>query len=354
MLERSMATVSHGPAKLTDDQLLDEVRVLAERERRATVQLLTALTELDTRRLYLGQGYSSLFTYCTRQLHLSEGAAYRRIEAARAARRFPLILGMLSEGALTLTSVCLLSKHLTPANHRAVLEAARDCTRREVEAQVAALQPKPPVLAFVRKLPTSRKPDHSRVQRSIAATELSLPAAPPDTCSPSSGRQTIAVTPSHVSRLTPLAPDSYRVQLTVSRATHDRLREAQDLMRHVSPHGDLATIVDRALTLLIEDLRKQRWAQTDRPRAQHNSDPRSRHVPASVKREVWTRDRGRCAFVGAAGRCGERGLLELHHVVPFAAGGPTRSDNLELRCRAHNAYEAQQYFGEWMVPAAPH
>lgn len=147
--------------------------------------------------------------------------------------------------------------------------------------------------------------------------------------------------------LTPLTPDSYRVQLTVNRPTHDKLREAQDLMRHVSPSGDLAVIFDRALTLLVEDLRKRRWAQTDRPGAPQPSHSQSRHVPASVKRDVWARDGGRCAFIGAAGRCGERGLLELHHVVPFAEGGPTTSANLELRCRAHNAYEAQQYFGEW-------
>jgi 5-methylcytosine-specific restriction endonuclease McrA len=64
---------------------------------------------------------------------------------------------------------------------------------------------------------------------------------------------------------------------------------------------------------------------------------------------VWKRDGGRCAFVGADGRCTERGLLELHHLVPFAEGGPTTSANLQLRCRAHNAYEAQQYFGEWLL-----
>ena len=48
--------------------------------------------ELDARRLYLGEGYSSLFTYCTQALHLAEGAAYNRIETARAARRFPMVL----------------------------------------------------------------------------------------------------------------------------------------------------------------------------------------------------------------------------------------------------------------------
>jgi hypothetical protein len=67
-------------------------------------------------------------------------------------------------------------------------------------------------------------------------------------------------------------------------------------------------------------------------------------VPATVRRKVWARDDGQCAFVGIDGHCAERGFLEFHHVVPFAEGGSTTVDNLELRCRAHNAYEACQYF----------
>ncbi|HEX2340645.1 MAG TPA: HNH endonuclease [Vicinamibacterales bacterium] len=68
-------------------------------------------------------------------------------------------------------------------------------------------------------------------------------------------------------------------------------------------------------------------------------------MPAAVKREVWTRDSGRCAFIGARGRCHETGFLELHHVVPYARGGPAVADNIELRCAAHNAHEAELCFG---------
>jgi hypothetical protein len=80
---------------LSDQQLLSEVRLLAAREREATAQLIASLCEMDARRLYLGEGCSSLFTYCTQVLHLSEHAAYARIEAARAARRFPQVLDAL-------------------------------------------------------------------------------------------------------------------------------------------------------------------------------------------------------------------------------------------------------------------
>jgi 5-methylcytosine-specific restriction endonuclease McrA len=63
-----------------------------------------------------------------------------------------------------------------------------------------------------------------------------------------------------------------------------------------------------------------------------------------VKREVWRRDKGRCAYIGREGRCTERGFLEYHHVQPYAAGGAATTANIELRCRAHNAYEAALFF----------
>jgi len=67
------------------------IRTAAD-ERRVTAELLALLAELDKRRLYLGQGCASLFTFCTQVLRLSEHAAYHRIEAARIARQFPAIL----------------------------------------------------------------------------------------------------------------------------------------------------------------------------------------------------------------------------------------------------------------------
>ena len=68
-------------------------------------------------------------------------------------------------------------------------------------------------------------------------------------------------------RIVPIAPERYRIQLTVSRETHDRFRRAQALLRHAVPSGDAAEIFDRAITLLVERLESQRFAETARPRA---------------------------------------------------------------------------------------
>jgi hypothetical protein len=105
------------PSHLSDAALVAEVRFLAGREWGVTAQLIAHLAEFDARRLYLPAGFPSLFAYCVEVLRLSESEAYNRIEAARAARKFPVILDRLAEGSLNMTTVRLLASHLTADNH---------------------------------------------------------------------------------------------------------------------------------------------------------------------------------------------------------------------------------------------
>ena len=337
MVEERMTTNNIVLATLDDTSLLDAAKRLATEERRATAALLRALREIDSRRLYLGQGCASMFAYCTQVLHLAEGAAYNRIEASRAARSYPVILDLLEQSAITLTAVRLLAPHLTTENHGAVLASARHKSRREVEELIAALHPKPDAPVIVRKVPQPRTAPPAAPLLAATPAQAPRPVADADTTTSS------RLTSSRVA--TPLAPERYRMQLTVSRETHDRFRRAQALLRHAVPSGDAAEIFDRALTMLVEDLERRKAAQVSRPRATREGDGMSRQIPAAVRREVWKRDGGRCAFVGAHGRCRETGFLEFHHVQPFAAGGRGTVGNIELRCRAHNAYEASLFFG---------
>ena len=141
---------------MEDRALLDAAKHLVIEEHLATAALLRALMEIDTRRLYLGEGCASMFSYCTQVLHLAEGAAYNRIEAARAARGYPLILELFEQGAVTLTAVRLLAPHLTVENHVAVLGSATHKSKREIEELVCALKPRPDAPIVVRRLPTPR------------------------------------------------------------------------------------------------------------------------------------------------------------------------------------------------------
>ena len=331
-----MANASAILAELSDREVLARIHDAVRDERIATSRVIALLMELDARRLYLGEGYSSLFTYCTQALHYSEHAAYNRIETARAARRFPTILTLIESGDVTLTAVRMLAPHLTEVNHRDVLERARHKSKREIELLIATLHPRADAPSIVRKLPTPMPP--------MLPTPLPQNEAAPET--PTSDT---AVAPGRPvlrpAEIKPLAPERFKIQFTVSRDTYEKLRRVQDLLRHTVPTGDPAIIFERGLRLLLADLERTRMGKVEQPRGARAGKKYSRHIPAAIKRAVWQRDNGRCAFKGPHGRCPETGFLEYHHVVPFADGGETSSTNLELRCRAHNQYEADLWFG---------
>jgi hypothetical protein len=327
-----------------DRELLDALARATGDDRRVTTELLALLGEVDARRLYLGEGCSSLFTYCTEVLRFSEHAAYHRIEVARAARAFPMILDLVAEGGVTLTTVALLRPHLTKENHGWLLEAARHKSKRDVEHQVACLAPRPDVAPMIRRLP-SPSPAHgpARIQEeSTIASQAPTSTAPPNLVVAS-----VVQPPKPL--IAPLASDRFLLRVTLSAEAHAKLRRAQQLMGHSLPEGDPATILEKALSLLVAELERVKIASVKQPSAGTNgrslSLACSRHIPAAVRRQVWARDDGRCAFVGPRGRCTETSRLEFHHLVPFARGGPTISANLSVRCRAHNGYESELAFG---------
>jgi hypothetical protein len=165
----------------------------------------------------------------------------------------------------------------------------------------------------------------------------------------------------------PLSPDRYKLQLTIGGDTLEKLRLAKDMLGHAIPSGDEAAILDRALTALLVELAKKKFSDTRRPRPSRGTKAGARDPSAQVKRAVWLRDLGRCAFVGpgdtqrpremsgdgftpeprkTSRRCNERRFIEFHHIDPHVLGGEATVDQIQLRCRRHNDYEGRLYFGK--------
>lgn len=270
---------------LADGALLEEATRLALTERCSTAQLIAAISEVDARGLYFQQGCSSIFTYCRRVLLLSEHAAYHRITAARIAQRYPTVLDRLADGALTLSNLTLVAPFLEPDNCETLLAQVAHKSKQEVQMLVAALRPQ---LA---------------------------------------------------------SPEFYRLQVSISREAWQQLKRLQDLLQPSIGDGDPSRIVERAFAVLLAQVEKRKMAKVEHPRPPNEATPGSRHIPAAVRREVMERDGEQCAFVGAQGRCTETRGLQLHHREPFAVGGPSTAANIELRCPAHNRYEAELFFG---------
>ncbi len=312
-----------------------------------------------------------MHVYATARLHLSDAEAYLRITAARLSRRFPLVLDMLADGRVHLSAVAKLAPHLRDDNAETLLARAAHRSKREIEMLVAELAPRPDVPSLVRRLPT---PPAARVTvgsvalvPSIAdgaapaadrAAPIASPAAPVTASSIAPAAVTATLPPGAAAIVAPIAPSRYKVQFTANSELHDKITRARALLRHQIPDGDLGAVFDRAMTLLVRELERARFAATKRPRkAAHevNPTPSSRRIPDPIKREVWTRDAEQCTYRDRTGRrCPARERLEFHHLVPFAKGGDHSPSNLALRCTAHNALQADLDFGAAFIAAKRH
>jgi len=311
-----------------DQALLEGLANLATRGAGLEADLLVHLGEVEARGLALELGFRSLFSYCVEALHFSESVAFHRITAARAARRFPQILERIRSEELHLSGLRLLLPQMTAENCGELLDLARHQSKRTIEERLADRAPKPDVPAQLRRLP-----ERVAVSKPLV---LDSPAPPPALA--------VRARPS----TEPLGGSRYKVQFTAGPEMHAKLREAQALLRHQIPDGDLGRIFDRALDALLREARHVKFAETQRPRALRAevSGPAPRHIPAAIRRAVVKRDGERCTFVSADGRrCGTHDALEFHHIVPFARTHRHRLDEITLLCRAHNSSAAAHDFG---------
>jgi hypothetical protein len=371
---------THSLTSFSDDELLRRLSDLLGQSRRDEADLVAHIGEVDRRRLYAREASPSMFAYCTEILHLSEAEAYLRIAAARASREHPLLLSMLADGRRHLTAIAKLTPHLSLENREALLSRAAHRSKREIEELVAELSPRPDAPGLMRKLPDRRAgttspvsrlgPDGEAPSQELRPERVALgdrqlrpdgvaardPELRPDRVAaagverlppgaavgPASPRARPAV-------VEPLAPARYKVQFTASAELHDKLERLRALMRSSVPDGDLAAIVEQAVTEKLQRLESRRFARTQAPRktlSQSETSPTMRQIPAAVKRAVYERDGGRCRYADERGRrCTARRGLEFHHRRPFGLGGDHSVDNVSLVCQSHNGYLAEVDYG---------
>jgi hypothetical protein len=305
---------------------------------------LAYLAEVEERGLHLREACSSLFAFCVERLHLSEGAAAKRVWAARTARRFPLVLKMIASGEIHLSGVHLLTRHLTEENHVELLARARHRSKREIEKLIAEIAPKPDVASRVTAL-SRRQAEMEVGSTSVAepngAVAVQEEHAPEPVAVPSCAPRAIVA---------PLSERRYLIRVTVGEETHAALGQLQDLLSHQVPDRDPAVIIARALDLLLERTLAVKAAVCERPRTGKEPAKRNRHVPASVRRQVWKRDGAQCAFIDGEGRrCRSTRFLEFHHTHNWGRGAEHEPGQIELRCRAHNQYQAELDYGAQLM-----
>jgi hypothetical protein len=342
------------PSQLSDAMLLSRTRELAVQEKKLTSQLLHHLLEIDSRKLYLEQGYPSLFAYVTHALHYSEASAQRRIDAARLLRQVPTLTTKLESGELTLGSVGKAQQYFRAEQKRGlrlsadqkagVLESLSGLSSREAESKLSASNPEAfrqerirmtassdIVITFTASLELQKRLErvrqvHSHVDPSMNYAEMLSMLAE--------------------FYLKHRDPDQ-RDARAVARAERTQAKAAPLPQRR----SDASRIPAAAEAPLGSQSGAMKAGAASNPRERSQGARPRRPIPEAIQREVRQRDGNRCVWRMPGGKlCGSRWQVELDHIHEHAQGGEDTAENLRCVCRAHNSFAAQRRFGRRGLP----
>jgi hypothetical protein len=137
---------------VSNEDLHAGTRRLVGRSNQVLAALLAHLAELEARGIHRQRACPSLINYCIYELRMSEDEAFRRVQAARIARKFPILLSRVAAGEIHLTGVLLLGPHLTEENQLEALARAKHRTKKEITRLVRMLDPLPNVPAVIEPL----------------------------------------------------------------------------------------------------------------------------------------------------------------------------------------------------------
>jgi Domain of unknown function (DUF222) len=326
---------------------------LLRREHDAMADFLVALAEFDQRRLWAELGHANVFSYLTRDLGLSNGAAAYRKTAAELVGRYPEVAEALRRGDLCITSVVALAKVITAENRGQVLPRFFRLSKREAAEVVAELKPNeaPPMRVVV----TAVAPPAPRTLDLRGAcppgpsgnlTEISRLADRVDANSTIRERGSLPRCEPKPATEEPLTADLRRLHLTVSKRFLDKLAAARDALSHSKPGATTEELLEAGLDLVLAQDAKRK-ALVAKPR---NTPPPSTtdRVPAHMRRAVFERDGGRCQVpLASGGVCGSTYRVQIgHYPTPRALGGLPTLDNLRCECLPHNQEQANRDFGK--------
>jgi hypothetical protein len=352
--------------KLTDEQLDNRVKTLAEKEREMIFEIILTVKEVYRRRLYLTLGKPSLFAYLSEEGKFTQGSAQRYIDAARLVTVAPELEPKLESGELTLSHVTLIQK--------ASRQKESD-TGERVSAEI--------------KLALGEKIAKTTVKEAklIIAKELNMKIKE-DT------------------KLEPQADETYRLEVTLTKAQQEKLERTQELLSHIVPSGDIAKLLEyltdkeiaqrtpkpprgakaskgkqsrqhkpKSNNEIVHDEAKaenvkgeepiqpqvqNQYASTATVAVNSNTHPKPSNtapatavsvqkytpIPKKTRDEVLARDKC-CQYRARPGfpQCGSRWQLEPDHIKPRWAGGTNDPANLQALCKNHNLHRYRQQAG---------
>jgi hypothetical protein len=280
--------------RLTNEDLLKKTALLAQEERRITLDVLLHLKEIERRRLHLDLGFSSLYEYTLKELKYSEGAVYRRVQAMRLLRDMPEVEQKITSGQLSLSTASKIQSSTRDKPISAKVELVQKLegrSAREVDQTLAANSP---------------------------ARELTRW----------------------------LSAETVELKIQLKKAPFKGLEELKALKSNTPGHSTFGKVVEDLIQLGQEKWNPLR--RTASPTRRSGAQPDNlnpRYLAPSLRKEIWRRDQNQCTYTNpqTGQRCSARHYLHIDHIQPVALGGKAEAQNLRLLCAQHNQRRAEKH-----------
>jgi hypothetical protein len=347
---------------VSDTDLLRQIRLDADSERKSGLAVIHQLKEISKRRLDARLGYPSLHRFCMEELKYSAGSAWRRIKAMQALDEMPELEEKIQLGTLTLASVSQVEnfcQHMdkTLEEKQAIFSRVEGLSKRETEQVLAEIAPQP------------KRPDNLRALDG-ESTELRITLSKETISELDQIRDLIAHShpgASYAGVIAYLAKQGVK-RLDPGAQKRKYVKKPKQAVKQGDSEAEKPGAADAAKEETLPGIREKEsfppgeemeWVlefagvtALSKPSgiplnlgSELNTQPGA--IPASVRREVWQRDGGVCQYVCAktGKRCGARARVQPDHIIPRAQGGGNRASNLLLKCRRHNLLAAIDQFG---------
>ena len=361
-------------ASMTDNQLLSQTKNLVQKERQINIQVLQHLQEIESRKLYLKRGFSSLFEYAVKELGYSESSAYRRIKAMKLCKELPETKLKMAKGELNLCTVSRLQtvfeKQEKQIKNKAIQQQAMTTKtlldkNKKTQSNQKLTKNDAPIIhseeLLRHQVPISKDQKRDLIEqvqgKSRKETEQLLSSTFPEVCN-------------EKEKVRNINNNKVEIKIIVDKDCQQKLEDLKKLLSHKNPnmsYGELFSLLAElglnkydpkrkinknnnwipAFAGMTTSTPKKTSAQKHNQKLYNNQKylKHTRYIPSVVRHHVWMRDQGQCTYVcpKTKRRCSSSHLLQIDHIKPFSLGGKSEPNNLRLLCANHNQFTFSRY-----------
>ena len=308
--------------KYSDQELIQNLNLCALNEKKYLALFIAYLAEVRKRELHFKLGYKSLMEYCQEVLKLDQGQVWVRSQTAGMALDYPLVLELIAQGELTLTSASLIAPVINQDNADEIFERCRGKSKREVEEVLVCYQPKA-------ELKPSIKPAQRDLFSKVGAVSQEIVTSSP-----------VITQQLKKAEIKPVNENRFNFKFSASASLKKKIEQLAQLL-NLDPVGDLERVLEFATEVAIKEKTEKQIKE------KKGAKPKviKRKPPQAVKRLVFKRAGYQCEQKGPDGRrCTAKYNLQIDHIRPWALNGDHSLLNLRILCKAHNLYKSRRDF----------